>query len=337
MPPPTPNWPPTASPENLKRRSEMTMAIHDFFQSRGFLHVETPILSHDTVVDRTIEPVTIAKNAVTGRGADATTPMFMQTSPEFAMKRLVCGGMERIYQIARVFRHGEQGARHNPEFTMLEWYRVGDDMAAGMQLLSEFTSVLLGRPAADCIAWRKACKNVAGLDPLSVNLHELINVCRNWHSGQGRGAFTDVLRGAEDDADFWMQYLFSQLVEPQLGLDRPAIVYDWPAAQSALAIVRDEVPPVAERFELFVDGVELANGYHELTDADELQRRNHAVNQQRVADGNATLPVDSQLVNAMRQGMPSCSGVAVGVDRLLMVATGSERIEDVIAFPLDRS
>ena len=324
---------PTASMEMLRRRSELMMTIHSFFQKRDFVHVETPLVSRDTVVDRHIQPVPILQSAFTGSTLD-DVPMWLQTSPEFAMKRLLSAGfnagLTSIYQIAKAFRQGEQGQRHNPEFTMLEWYRCGDGLEQGMQLLSDFAVAILSRRSSEVVSYRESFLQHAQVDPFTVSDASLAQLCRSK---------IKVAKDFLDDQprDFWLDLILVHLVQPQLGCGVPTIIYDWPASQSALAIVRDGEHPVAERFELYVDGVELANGYHELLDADELLRRNENVNAQRVADGNKALPVESRLLAAMRDGMPACSGVAVGVDRLLMVLTGAESITDVMAFGFDES
>lgn len=308
----------------LRQRSELTMAIHRFFQQRDFIHVETPLLSSDTVVDRHIDPVPVLRSSITGSAIDDQT-LWLQTSPEFAMKRLVAAGMQRIYQIGKAFRQSEYGQRHNPEFTMLEWYRTGDRMQQGMDLLSEFAADILNRPPSVQISYGDAFEKFAGVDPFSADEATLDAVCRSK---------IDIAKDLPPNQgiDFWRDLILTHLIEPKLGFDAPCIIYDWPQTQSALAIVRDQTPPVAERFELYVDGVELANGYHELLDADELLRRNETVNRQRLSDGKCELPTDSRLMTAMRSGMPPCAGVALGLDRLLMVMTGAKRIAEVMAF-----
>lgn len=323
------DYKPTASIEMLKRRSELTHAIHQFFAARDFIHVETPLLSHDTVVDRYIHPVGLKKSALTGRDGDQQT-LWLQTSPEFCMKRLLASGATAIYQIAKAFRQSESGSRHNPEFTMLEWYRVGDDMFSGMELLSDFASAILKRPKSKLLSYGDAFRKIAGVDPFVDNVELFAAALES--SGVSITEFA-----GETDRDFWLNLILTHLIEPKLGFEAPVIIYDWPASQAALAIVRDESPPVAERFELYVDGVELGNGYHELLDADELERRNGENNSLRVNDGSVRLPEESRLLDAMRAGMPGCAGVAVGVDRLLMVLGGCQNIEQVIAFPLDRA
>ena len=213
---------------------------------------------------------------------------------------------------------------------MLEWYRCGDGLQEGMQLLSRFAAAILKRPQSEMISYRDAFLKHAQVDPFTESDRELAELCRS--------KIKIAERFSEDQArDFWLDLILVHLIEPHLGVDAPTIIYDWPASQSALAIVRADQHPVAERFELYVDGVELANGYHELLDSEELLKRNKHVNQKRLADGNAALPEESRLLNAMRAGMPACAGVAVGVDRLLMVLSGSQSIADVMAFSFDES
>jgi len=324
------NFKPTASIEMLKRRSQLTLAIHQFFSARDFIHVDTPLLSHDTVVDRYIHPVSLNKSLVTGRDTDNET-LWLQTSPEFCMKRLLASGATAIYQIAKAFRQGESGGRHNPEFTMLEWYRVGDDMRAGMELLSQFAATVLHRPQSVMLSYADAFEQFAGVDAFGGSVDSFSEALAS------NGVSTEEF-AAERDRDFWLNLILTHLVEPKLGFEAPVTIYDWPPSQAALAIVRDDDHrPAAERFELYVDGVELGNGYHELLDAEELVRRNQQNNALRESDGGSTLPVESRLLDAMRAGMPNCSGVAVGVDRLLMVSEKCQNIEQVIAFPLDRA
>jgi lysyl-tRNA synthetase class 2 len=234
--------------------------------------------------------------------------MWLQTSPEFGMKRLLAAGATAIFQITRAFRGGEIGALHNPEFTMVEWYRAGDDYPAGMQLLADLAEATLGCGAPDRMTYREAFVKHAGVDPLD---------------------------GSRDDLA--LDLVLTQQVEPHLGQDRPTILYDYPASQSALARVRRGKPPVAERFELYFRGIELANGYHELLDPAVLRERNRANNALRQADGKCILPEESRLLAAMEHGLPPCSGCALGFDRLMMVATGAKSIRDVLPFPIDRA
>lgn len=321
---------PTSTIEHLRRRAHFINQIRQFFESRGFFHVETPLLSHDTVVDRHLHPIRVAAAEIHPGRADAP-PLFLQTSPEFGMKRLLAAGADSIYQIGKAFRGGEIGSRHNPEFTILEWYRVGDDYAAGRRLLGEFASTLLGRPAAEEISYRALFQQRLKVDPDTAEIRHLRECC------EACGMELSTSSREETDRDEWLNLLMGQILEPELGREAPCIVYDWPPSQAALAQIRSGPSPVAERFELFVDGVELANGYHELRDAEELLRRNREVNRQRQSDGAPLLPETNRLVEAMQAGLPPCCGVAVGVDRLWMVASGSETIAEVIPFPFERA
>lgn len=319
----------TASPETLAQRAAWLRRTRSFFDDRGFVEVQTPLLSADTVVDRHLDPIPVLVpedpwDLGSGRA------MYLQTSPEFLMKRLLASGMTAIYQIGPAFRIGETGEQHNPEFTMLEWYRCGDDLQAGMQLLSDFAAAMLDRPAAKIQSMRSAFQEIAGFDPYLESAEQLQSRCQT-----AAIAVPDSI--PSDDWDSWFEILLATTVQPQLGHDEPHILHDFPASQAALAQVCSGKPPVAERFELFVDSVELANGYHELLDPIELLSRNASVNRLRVGDGKSTLPEQSRLVRAMESGLPTCSGVAVGFDRLVMLATENHDIRSVISFPIDRA
>jgi lysyl-tRNA synthetase class 2 len=315
---------PTASWENLRLRAELLGRVREFFGRHGFLEVETPILSADTVVDRHLDPFCVAREDGSARR------LWLQTSPEFAMKRLVAAGGEAIYQVAQAFRQGEQGPLHNPEFTIVEWYRVGDRMPEGIALLSDLCETLLDRGPAERISYREAFERHAGTDPHTADAKTL-------RSAAERHQIAVPVSLREDDRDGWLDLLLSEQVGPCLGQRRPAIVYDYPASQAALARVRQGDPPLAERFELFVSGIELANGYHELLDPHELAQRNAENNALRVTDGKPPLPNESRLLAAMAAGLPAASGVALGFDRVVMLAAGATRIDEVIAFPFDRA
>ncbi len=315
------DWQPTFSIEMLQRRAELLRRVRLFFDERGFFEVQTPHLSHDTIVDRYLDPIPVEISIV-----GQPHRFFLQTSPEFAMKRLLAAGAEAIYQIGAAFRAGEAGSQHNPEFTMLEWYRAGDSYAEGMKLLSDFSQAILQLPRAEIIGYRQAFARFAGVDPFTASDAELQALLPR-ENENSRGF----------DRDNLLNWIMADRVEPNLGIGLPSIVCDWPPSQAALAQVRQDAVPVAERFELFVGGVELANGYHELTDAAELTRRMEYANAQRRADGSVSLPTGNRLQAAMQSGLPDCCGVAVGFDRLLMVASGSRSIRDVIAFPIERA
>ncbi len=303
--------------------------MREFFQARAFLEVETPILSADVVIDRHLDPfcTTLCDDL---RRPDVGRRLWLQTSPEFHMKRLLAAGAPAIYQVARVFRNGERGAWHNPEFTMIEWYRPGDDMAAGMQLLSDLCEALLRRGPAERLSYAEAFQRHVGIDP-----HMLTGPQLAAHARGMNIAVPESL--TREDRDAWLDLLLVDRVQPHLGATAPTILFDYPATQAALARVRVGTPPVAERFELYVNGVELANGYHELLDAEVLRARNHENNALRQTDGKPRLPEESRLLAAMEHGLPACTGVALGFDRLVMLAAGVNSIDQVLAFPIERT
>jgi len=320
---------PTASLDMLRRRADLLRQLRTFFEERGFLEVETPLLSHDTVVDRHIDPTGVIV-AADPRQPARGPPMWLQTSPEFSMKRLLAAGAGPIFQVTRSFRAGEAGRLHNPEFTIVEWYRPGDDLAAGMQLLSDLAERMLGRGPARRITYQEAFRQFASVDPFLDSIEALA-------SATERAGIVPGVPPAADDRDAWLDLLLVSCVEPNLGVGAPTILHDYPPSQAALAVVRDGEISVAERFELYIDGIELANGYHELLDAKVLRERNRKNNALRAADGKPTLPEESRLLAAMEAGLPACAGVALGFDRLVMVAEKAGSIQEVIAFPMDRA
>lgn len=321
-------WQPTATTQALLRRSEVVWQLRQFFHSRSFAEVHPPIISHDTVVDLNIEPVRVSGRSLACLGA-GTEDLFLQTSPEFAMKRLLAAGMKSIYSIGPVFRAGERGTYHNPEFTMVEWYRVGDDMATGVALVDELVRNVLGSPPAEVITYQQAFKTYAAVDPLVASVQELSKLATSRELG--------VAADWSEDRDTWLDLLFSELVQPRLGLEKPTIVTHYPASQSALAKIAESDARAAERFELFVRGVELANGYHELLDPAELMERNERSEAKRRELNRPSLPLNSRLIQAMQSGIPACSGCALGFDRLMMVATDAKAIDEVLAFPIERA
>jgi elongation factor P--(R)-beta-lysine ligase len=319
---------PTADRSILRLRARLLKQIRNFFDSRGFLEVETPILSADCVVDRHLDPfsVQIAADRV----------VWLQTSPEFAMKRLLAAGETAIYQVTHAFRQEESGPLHNPEFTMVEWYRVGDSIAAGIDLLDQLSQTIFGRGQARRLSYGDAFKEYVGLDPHRDPTERFIEQAQ-----KKKIAYPESL--SPDDRDSWLDLLLSQLVQPNLGKERPTILFDYPASQAALARLRrqktdnSDETVVAERFELYLDGVELANGYHELTEPEELRSRNREANRLRIEDGKEPIPEQSRLLEAMEAGLPGCSGVALGFDRAVMVAAGVDSIDQVIPFPFERA
>lgn len=250
------------------------------------------------------------------------------------MKRLLAAGAGAIYQICRVFRQGEVGRLHNPEFTLLEWYRPGLDHHALMdevaELMRELLPQTLPNDEIQRLTYAEAFQHFAQIDPHAATAAKL-SACADSHG-------IPPVAGLGDDIDAWRDLLLTHVVEPQLkGL---VFIYDYPASQASLAKIRkgtDAAPAVAERFELYCNGVELANGFHELLDAKEQRARFLAENEQRNSAGRVEIPVDEYLLAAMEQGLPPCAGVALGIDRLVMIATNSQTISEVMAFPLDRA
>jgi lysyl-tRNA synthetase class 2 len=314
------NWP------HLRLRAELLDRLRSFFRSRGFLEVETPLLGADVVIDRNVEPFRTT-SAADPRQPDVGPTFWLQPSPEAAMKRLMAAGAEAIYQVTRSFRQGEEGRLHSREFTIVEWYRRGDAMDQGIALVSELCDVLLERGPAERMSYRDAFVRFAEIDPHLAEVGALADLAK--------ARCLAVPDALVDDRDEWLDLLLVELVEPHLGRERPTILHDYPASQAALAKVRVGEPPLAERFELYVDGIELANGYHELTDADELRRRFQLLNRERTDQGRAALPEASGLLAAMDAGLPDCTGVALGFDRVVMLAAGASSIAQVMAFPAD--
>ncbi|MEC7566361.1 MAG: EF-P lysine aminoacylase EpmA [Planctomycetota bacterium] len=312
---------PTAAMDTLQLRSDLLTRLRAFFDREDFLEVETPLLSADTIVDRYLYPLSVVVDQRT---------YWLQTSPEFHMKRLLASGMNSIYQVTRAFRGSETGRHHNLEFTMVEWYRVGQTTASAMELLGELAMSLLDYDGFEVLTYQQAFMDTLAIDPLHCSTEELLHVIAGLD-------FQPPENWRNMDRDHWLDLLLSEWIQPKLGVDKPAILYDYPASQAALARLKPGEPEVAERFELYVDGVELANGYHELQDVDEFRRRMQQANQQRVKDEQPCLPEESYLELAMQQGLPDCCGVALGFDRLVMLAAGVATISDVLTFPFDRA
>lgn len=320
-----------ASVETLKAMADLKRRARDFFDSRGFFEVATPILSHDVLVDLYVEPVAASLDGET---------LFLQTSPEFAMKRLLASGCERIYQIAPALRRGDRGRLHNVEFSLLEWYRVGDDYAAGMALLADLAAALLDRPRPSILPFAEPFEALTGLEVHYAELDDFRRAADRLGVVYPESFLSTETPATVDD---WIDLIFADKVQPELGRGRAVILSDYPASQSQLARTRtvcdekNQRYEVAERFELFADGIELANGYHELTDAPLLRRRFAATAEERRKRGLRPLPLDSRLLAAMEAGLPRSAGCALGLERTLMVRLGLERIDEVIPFPIERA
>lgn len=319
-------WQPSASVERLKQRAGILASIRHFFAERLVLEVDTPALSHATVTDIHLHTFT---TRFVGPEYAAGRPLYLMTSPEFHMKRLLAAGSGSIYQIGKSFRNEENGRHHNPEFTMLEWYRTGFDHHKLMDEMDELLQLVLQSQPAQRMTYQQAFMNVLEVCPLQASMMELKQVAASL-------GLSDIA-GPEEDRDTLLQLLFSVGVEANIGQKVPAFVYDFPASQAALAKINRDDPRVADRFEVYFKGIELANGFHELDNPDEQLARFEADNQQRITMGLKPQPIDYHLIEALKAGLPPCAGVALGVDRLVMLAQGCDHIEQVTAFAFPRA
>jgi lysyl-tRNA synthetase class 2 len=314
-----PDWRPGASRHAVESRARLLATIREFMAARGVLEVETPILGQAGSSDPNIANLS----------TDSVRKRYLRTSPEYALKRLLASGLEHIFELGRVFRAGERGRWHNPEFTMLEWYRTG---LGYRELAEEVLDLVRACSTAACDGWethrfgyRDLFVERVGLDPYHCSESELA------HCAAERG----IVSGPIDHSQ-WLDLLFAQVVQPALPGESFTIVRDFMPEQAALARIRADDPPVAERFEVFMGQMELANGYQELTDPDEQMRRFQHENRLRELRGESTVPMDTRLIAALRHGLPECSGVALGVDRLLMAILKLDHIEAVLAFDAGR-
>ncbi|MGE3920419.1 MAG: EF-P lysine aminoacylase EpmA [Gammaproteobacteria bacterium] len=315
------SWEPTASIHHLKQRARIIAQIRDFFAKKNVLEVETPILGRGTIPDPNIQSISTQI-----KGCHNET-FYLQTSPEFPMKRLLCAGIGSIYQICKAFRDGEAGTRHNPEFTMLEWYREGFDHHALMDEIDELLAAILNLPKSKRFSYREVFLHYLDIDPFTATIDLLKQCAEKQNLGN-----LESLKG--EDKDTWLTFLISYCIEPKLGFDAPVFIYDFPPNQAALARIRNDKNPVAERFELFIQGMELANGFHELGDANEQRMRFENDLKKRAASNQNLVAIDENLLVALSHGFPECAGVAIGVDRIMMLATKTKNIADVIAFPV---
>jgi lysyl-tRNA synthetase class 2 len=317
------SWRPTASRDALKSRAQQLQYVRGFFAQRGVLEVETPVLGRHGVTDVNLDGVAAHP------GLGEVPQGWLQTSPEYHMKRLLAAGSGSIFQVSRVFRSGERGRRHNPEFSMLEWYREGFDDAELMVEVAELVCGWLDCDWPEVVTYREAVQRSAGFDPMTISDRDLQRYCEQWLepeqlAGLGRDGCLDLVMSFQ--------------VEPTLGQGRPAFITHYPASQAALArISTEDGYPVAHRFELYYQGLELCNGYWELTDAREQRQRFMADNEQRKRAGKPEMALDEAFLAAVGAGLPECSGVALGLDRLLMLKLGASDISDVLAFPIERA
>jgi lysyl-tRNA synthetase class 2 len=314
------DWKPTAPLAVLRLRARLLSRARLFFEGRGILEVETPLLGSATATDPHIDSLSCTLGG---------ERYFLQTSPELFMKRLLAAGSGPIYQISKAFRDGERGGRHNPEFTLVEWYRPGFDHHELMNEVDAFFQEVLGTGPATRDSYGAVFQHHVGLDPHQASSTKLRERARAI-------GLPDVASDDLDRSD-WLNLLMAQAIEPRIGRDAPALVYDFPKELAALARIRPGDPPVAERFEAFFRGMELANGYHELTSAPEQRERFRADLEARRRMGRPELRADERMLEALEHGLPSASGVALGFDRLVMIAASAKSIDSVLSFPIDRA
>ena len=323
------NWRTQADSKVLLERALMLKNIRAFFDEKNVFEVETPLLSHSSTTDPHLDSL---------QSKFRNDLCFLNTSPEYAMKRLLASWRKPIFQICKAFRDDELGVNHNPEFTLLEWYRPGYDMEQLMAELADLVSILCSawgrggvskKPDFEMISYQQAFEDYVGINPHRATIPECHQAAlvHNIEIPQGMGA-------GDDNLNDWMDWLLTQLVLPQFQENSFTFLYDYPAAQCSLAKIatNDQQFLVAKRFELFFGEIELANGFHELTDAEEQLQRFKIENQVRRRDGKKRGVIDTRFIAALDYGLPECSGVAMGLDRLLMVLTETKHIERVISF-----
>jgi len=320
-------WHPSTTLETLQKRAELLADIRAFFQKKNVLEVETPLLCRSAALDPFLQPIPVVYK---GYHSKVNQTLFLQTSPEFPMKRLLAAGGGSIYQICKAFRNDEVGRLHNPEFTMLEWYRLGFDHDALMDEVDELFSLVLNCPKAERLSYKTVFENRLEINPLKATLAELI------HCAVSQNITIDKSVADTLTIDDWLDLLMTHCIEPHLGFERPVMIYDFPASKAALAKVR-EGDGVAERFEVYIQGIELANGYHELTDPEIQIARFKQDCKMREELGLASIPIDDYLIAALKAGFPDCAGVALGIDRLLMLKLNCRDIKEVISFTIDRA
>ena len=323
------HWRPGADLDTLKLRATLLARVRAFFADRGVLEVDTAALARGATTDPALASFATVYQAP---GDTRGVPLYLHSSPEFGMKRLLAAGSGPIYQLSHVFRNGESGRRHNPEFMLLEWYRPGFTPAALMDeidaLLSQILQAYVDYQKAERTTYQHWFLTETGLDPWTATPA----ACRAF-AGEHLASVPDNM--PDDRLDPWLDLLLTHWLEPRL--KAPALfVQDYPPSQASLARIRPQPLPVAERFELYLHGMELANGFHELADSNEQRRRFEQDNETRQRSGLARMPIDDALLAALKHGLPDCSGVALGFDRLVMLAAGESDFDKVVPFSLER-
>lgn len=322
------NWRPTANIETLRLRAKLIAQIRNFFTSRGLLEVDTPLLCHSTVTDLHLHSF---QTIYQGDDHSPLADLYLQTSPEYAMKRLLAAGSGPIFQICKAFRNsGEHGRMHNPEFTMLEWYRPGFDHHDLMDEMNDLLQEILNTEPAERFSYAELFIKYVDSNPHTSTTNELKNKAQQL-------SINEIPNFDNENKDNWLFLLMSHIIEPQLGQSAPTFVYDFPSSQAALAKIRADNPPVAERFEVYYKGIELANGFHELTNANEQRKRFINDLALRKNLNYPAIPIDERFLAALEHGLPDCAGVALGTDRLIMLALNKENIAEILSFTTERA
>lgn len=324
------DWAPEADNRMLRLRAKVLYKIRQFFYQRQVLEVETPILSSCGLTDPNIESF---KTCFEGPGPLNGRDLYLRTSPEFHMKRMLAANASPIFQIAKVFRQGECGDLHNPEFTLLEWYRPNFTLRELMSEVEELV-IYLNKDWAtlkpsEILTYKEVFETFINIDPFSATVEELRDKA---HERELSGVGIDTI-----DKDMWLDLLMSHVVQAQLGKQRFSFIQDYPTSQAGLASIIEGKHPIAQRFELFYKGIELANGYEELRDAQEQRQRFEKELVKRKQQGKSSIPLDERLIAALSSGFPACSGVAIGIDRLLMLISDERNLDKTFAFPLNRA
>ncbi len=323
-------WQPTLTWQNAQKRAVILQQIRQFFAERNVIEVETPALSQGTVTDVYLDAFVCKHNFLADSSVEESVDLYLQTSPEFHMKRLLAGGYGCIYSLAKAFRHEQAGRHHNSEFTLLEWYRVGFNQFDLMSEVAELLKTILACNEPLFTSYQDIFIETVNIDPLTASFTELVTVLEHYDKS------ADWLI-EQNDLDALLQFIFTEIIEPTIGINAPCFVYNFPVAQASLAKILPQDARVAERFECYYHGIELVNGFNELTDANEQIKRFQQDNAKRVKQGLPARAIDDNFIAALNHGLPQCSGVALGVDRLVMLALPCKYINETLTFASDKA
>ncbi|NMP33592.1 elongation factor P--(R)-beta-lysine ligase [Thalassotalea sp. M1531] len=320
------SWQPSMDWEAAKKRAKLLSTIRRFFEERDVVEVETPLLSQATVTDVHLDAI----QAKYSWSAEGEQQLYLQTSPEFAMKRLLAAGYQSIYQISKAFRDEAQGRLHNPEFTMLEWYRIGFTMEMLMDEVQDLICLVLGISKTETLSYQASFIRYTQLDPLEVKIDDCLTFIRC------HGKLEPWLEEV-NDLDTLLQFIFCEFVEVNIGKEIPCFIHSFPASQASLAEICGNDSRVALRFECYFKGVELVNGFYELTDSKQQKTRFEQDNSSRNAKGLPSREVDHRFIKALESGLPKCAGVALGIDRLIMLALEQNTIANIMTYTIDKA